>query len=84
MVDITYLITKWEHSHLEAKSASGGIPDSIWESYSAFANTGGGVILLGVREINKQLVVTGVEDAQKKIKTIWDVLNNRQKSVQTF
>jgi ATP-dependent DNA helicase RecG len=34
----------------EFKSARGGFPGSFWESYSAMANSEGGVILLGVRE----------------------------------
>ena len=79
MVDIQYLIKKGEHAHLEAKKAAGGIPESIWESYSAFANTAGGVILMGVSESKNELVITGVDDAQGKIKKIWDVLNNQQK-----
>ena len=68
-----------EHSRLEAKKALGGIPESLWESYSAFANTEGGIILLGVSEVDSGLVVTGVKEGQKKIKTIWDILNNRGK-----
>ncbi|MDR3245505.1 MAG: putative DNA binding domain-containing protein [Prevotellaceae bacterium] len=79
MLDIKQLITKNEHFHLEAKKAEGSLPNSLWESYSAFANSSGGIILLGVSEVEGKLKITGVTDSQKKIKNIWDTLNNHQK-----
>ena len=39
-----------EDNRLEVKKASGGLPNSLWESYSSMANCYGGVIILGVIE----------------------------------
>jgi ATP-dependent DNA helicase RecG len=63
-----------EESDLEFKSARGGVPGSLWESYSAMANTDGGAILLGVENDG---TISGLPDAAKARKTVWDSLNNR-------
>ena len=42
------LKTYKENSRLEVKLARGGLPNSLWESYSAFANSDGGVIVIHV------------------------------------
>jgi Predicted transcriptional regulator containing an HTH domain and an uncharacterized domain shared with the mammalian protein Schlafen len=69
-----------EGNRIEAKLAKGGLPASIWETYSAFANTDGGLILLGVKE-NKDhsFEFVGVEDPDSLIKSFWDTVNNRNK-----
>ena len=40
---IDALLKRGETLHLECKTAQGGLPRSLWESYSAFCNTDGGV-----------------------------------------
>lgn len=70
-----------EDSRLEVKSARGDLPNSLWESYSAFANSEGGVIVLGVKENAKDgsLYVEGLDDVHKLMKDFWNTVNNRQK-----
>ena len=75
------LTTYKENSLLEVKSARGGLPNSLWESYSAFANSEGGIIVLGVKENAKDgsLYVEGLDDVHKLMKDFWNMVNNRQK-----
>lgn len=77
--DISALIKKGETFHLECKKAQGGLPGSLWESYSAFCNTDGGVILLGVKEADDLFSVEGVTDAAAIVKAFWDTAHNREK-----
>ena len=69
-----------EDNRREVKKAKGGLPLSLWESYSAFANCYGGVIILGVKE-NKDgsWYMTGLENAAKLRKDFWDTINNKNK-----
>ena len=69
-----------EGNRLEVKKAVGGLPKSLWETYSAFANTNGGVILLGVDELaDKSLSVIELPNPEKLVSDFWNTLNNREK-----
>jgi len=69
-----------EDAFFEAKSAKGGIPLSMWETYSAFANSFGGTIVLGLETAEDgALTVKGIEDTDKTVNEIWDTINNPQK-----
>ena len=56
----------YESADVEFKSAKGGLPGSLWKTYSAFANTDGGTIFLGIAK-NGQLDVHGVSNPDKLI-----------------
>ena len=81
MIDIKAILEKGEKLTVEAKLAQGGLPNSIWETYSAFANSYGGTILLGVEENKKTrgLSVAGIDNPQKLISDFWNIVNNPNK-----
>ena len=65
-----------ENNRLEAKSAMGGLPQSIWETYSAFANAEGGIILLGVEEHeDKSLHTVNLPDPEEMIAEFLHILH---------
>lgn len=78
--DISKFDSYREDNRREVKKAKGGLPLSLWESYSAFANCYGGVIILGVKE-NKdgRWYMTGLDNAEKLYKDFWDTINNKNK-----
>ena len=78
--DISQFDSYREDNRREVKKAKGGLPVSLWETYSAFANCYGGVIILGVKE-NKDgsWHMTGLGNAEKLRKDFWDTINNKNK-----
>ena len=66
-----------ESDDLEFKSAKGGLPQSLWETYSAMANTKGGIVLLGVADDG---TVSGLSNPDEIRKNFWDTINNRSKA----
>lgn len=57
----------------------GALPEDFWPTYSAFANTEGGVVVLGVRDKQGQFTIEGITSVAKVRKELFDSLNNRQK-----
>lgn len=81
MIDLNHLEKYRENNRIEAKKALGGLPRSIWETYSAFANTLGGIILLGVEEYkDKTLHTVDLPEPEKLVKEFWDIVNNPNKT----
>jgi predicted HTH transcriptional regulator len=81
---ISALLHLRESVELEAKLAlgadgKGAIPRDFWSTYSAFANTHGGVILLGVRESRGTFSVEGIPDIGKMRTDLFNLLNSRDK-----
>lgn len=73
------LIHMRESNDIELKKAKKGLPESFWESYSSFANTTGGLIVFGVNEAFPDNEIVGVEDSQKIVADLWNLLSNESK-----
>ncbi len=80
MIDFKNLEHYQENNRIEAKRALGGLPHSIWETYSAFANTLGGIILLGVEEYkDKTFHPIKLPDPQQLIEDFSELLCDPKK-----
>ena len=83
--DIKDLLAYGETIHLECKEGKNDVPKALWETYSAFANTYGGIILLGIHEdkneyvFEKRFSITGVTSPSRIITNFWNTLNSDEK-----
>ena len=80
VIDLNNIEKYRENNRIEAKKATGGLPKSLWETYSSFANTLGGIILLGVEEYrDKSLHPVNLPDPDELIEEFWEIANDIQK-----
>ena len=77
MFDLSKFDRYRENNRMEVKMAKSGLPESLWSTYSAFANCYGGLIILGVKE-NKDgsWHATGLRDENKLRRDFWNTINN--------
>ena len=79
------LLAQGERLTLECKRCENRLPNSLWETYSAFANSHGGYILLGIEEHRtetnpgKHFVIQGVTNPDKLITDFWNLVNDPNK-----
>ena len=84
-IDIHGLLERGEHLTLECKRCESKLPNSLWDTYSAFANSYGGTILLGIEEHraetdqSKCFTIQGVTNPDKLITDFWNLLNDPNK-----
>lgn len=80
--DLEGLREGWD---FEAKLAAGrdgqgAVPRTLWETYSAMANTKGGFVLLGADERDDgSFDLRGIADIEKVERDLWNTLENPQK-----
>ena len=62
------------------RDGRGSLPKDFWETYSAFANSHGGEVFLGIKELpGQKFDAIGIVEIQKVLHDLWTSLNNPQK-----
>ena len=77
--ELEKIISRGEGVQIECKLSREKLSTSMWETYSAFANTHGGTILLGVRQHGDEFEIAGVADPDRQVQDIFNIANNRTK-----
>ncbi len=72
-------LTDIEWDDFEVKEAKSELPKSIWETVSAFSNTSGGWIVLGIQQKGKEFIIKGVDNAEKLEQDFTTTLRNNTK-----
>lgn len=83
--DIHNLLKQGERLTLECKRCENRLPNSLWDTYSSFANSYGGTILLGIEEHreetepSRRFTIQGVSNPDKLITDFWNLANDPNK-----
>lgn len=84
--EILELLRYGEHINLECKKAESRLPNSLWETYSSFANTDGGIILFGVEEhvretaFDKRFSFVSIQNPEQRLRDFWNTINSAKVS----
>ncbi len=87
MQELKYIIYQGEKVDIECKAAESNVPKSVYESYSGFANTKGGYIVLGVKEDKtknipqERFIIQGIQNPKKQIEDFWNTINGNKVNV---
>lgn len=87
MQELKSLIYQGEKVDIECKKAESNVPKSAYESYSAFANTKGGYIVLGVKEDKSKVIpqerfiIQGIDNPEKQREDFWNTINGNKVNV---
>ncbi|NBJ92025.1 AlbA family DNA-binding domain-containing protein [Parablautia muri] len=82
MQELKQIIYQGEKVDIECKEAESNVPKSVYESYSAFANTKGGYIILGVKEdkqkthFEERFIIQGIDNPKKQVEDFWNTINS--------
>lgn len=87
MQELKSLIYQGEKIDVECKKAEKSVPKSAYESYSAFANTKGGYIILGVEEDKtktkpeERFIIQGIGNPDRQKEDFWNTINGSKVNV---
>jgi len=87
MQELKVELLKGEKFDFECKESESTVPKSVYESYSSFANTNGGLIVLGIKEVKKakkpeeRFIIEGIKNPQSQINDFWNTINGSKVNV---